>query len=208
MNHNPTYVYAEALLLLHTTRSLIIDIYAGKENVIAKDEINREIEERHFDLRGESALREDRNRYVNSSLYELPNADHKGRGNGLSYWKIDHLELGTGNKWVYCFYFELDQYRAIRDKKWCWKCNIGRTGEDPFNRIRDQTSGAPKAPIISLLIRTDDEQTLESYIHNILKGKGRHLTNTDTNEDFLTCPSEVARIFFESPYFSGKKIGL
>lgn len=208
MIHNPTYVYAEALLLLHTTRSLIIDIYAGKENVIAKDEINREIEERHFNLRGESALRDDRNRYVSRSLGELPNACHRGRGQGLSYWRIDHLELGTGNKWVYCFYSEPDQYKAMRDKKWCWKCNIGRTGNDPFNRIRNQTSGAPKAPIIPLLIRTDDEKALETYIHSILKARSRHLTNTDTNEDFLTCPSEVVQIFFDSPYFSGNKITL
>ena len=208
MNHTPTYVYAEALLLLHTTKSLIIDIYAGKENVIAKDEINREIEERHFNLRGESALRDDRNRYVNRSLRELPNAGHSGRGSGLSYWKIDHLELGTGDKWVYCFYFEPNQHRAMRDKKWCWKCNIGMTSKDPFNRIRNQTSGAPKAPIIPLLIRTDDEKALETYIHSILKARGRHLTNTDTNEDFLTCPSEVARIFFDSPHFSGERIPL
>jgi hypothetical protein len=208
MNHNPNYVYAEALLLPHTTRSLVIDIYAGKENVIAKDEINREIEERHFNLRGESALRDDRNRYVSRSLRELPNAYHRGRGRGLSYWKIDHLELGTGNKWVYCFYFEPDQYKAMRDKKWCWKCNIGRTSNDPFNRIRDQTSGAPKAPIIPLLIRTDDEKALETYIHSILKARSRHLTNTNTNEDFLTCPSEVARIVFDSPHFNGKKIAL
>ena len=208
MNHNPTYEYAEIPLLLPITRSLIIDIYAGKENVITKDEINREIEERHFALRGESASRDDRNRYVSNSLRQLPNAHHRGRGKDLSYWKIDHLELGTGNKWVYCFYFELDQYRARRDKKWCWKCNIGRTGNDPFNRIRNQTSGAPKAPIIPLLIRTDDEKVLETHIHSILKVRGRHLTNTDTNEDFLTCPSEVARIFFESPYFSGERIVL
>ena len=208
MNHNPTYEYAGIPLLLPITRGLIIDIYAGKEHAITKDEINREIEERHFNLRGESASRDDRNRYVNRSLGGLPNAGHRGRGKGLSYWRIDHLELGTGNKWVYCFYFEPDQYKAMRDKKWCWKCNIGRTGNDPFKRIRDQTSGAPKAPIIPLLIRTDNERTLELYIHSILKTKGRHLTNTDTNEDFLTCPSEVARIFFDSPYFSGERIAL
>lgn len=208
MNHNPTYEFAGLLLSLRSTRSLIIDIYAGKENITTKDVINREIEERHFDLRGESASREDRNRYVSNSLGQLSNARHRGRSNGLSHWKIDYLELGTGNKWVYCFYFESDQYKAMRDKKWCWKCNIGRTGNDPFNRIRDQTRGDPKAPVIPLLIRTDDERTLELHIHSILKTRGRHLTNTNTNEDFLTCPSEIARIFFDSSYFSGEKIAL
>ena len=206
MNHNPTYEYAGIPLFMRSTRSLIIDIYAGKELASAKDEINRDIEERHLDLSGEPAERDARNRYVSRALGELPNAGHKGRGNGLSYWKIDHLELGTGNKWVYCFYFERDQYRAIRDKKWCWKCNIGRTVNDPRRRIMEQTRGAPKAPIIPLLMRTNDDIGLERHIHDTLKAKGRHLPNTDTNEDFRTCPSEVARIFFESPYFSGKKI--
>ena len=208
MNHNPNYEYAGVPLSLRSTRCFIIDIYGGKALACAKDEINRDIERRHLDLRGELASRGDRNRYVNSALGELPNADHKGRVKDLSYWRIDHLELGTGNKWVYCFYFEVDQYRAIRDKKWCWKCNIGRTGDDPLNRIRDQTSGAPDAPIIPLLIRTDDERTLERYIHDILKERGRHLTNTSTHEDFLTCPSEIARIFFNSPHFRGESIPL
>lgn len=208
MNHNPTYEYAGVPLLIRSTRSLIIDIYAGKENAISKDEINREIEERHLDLRGKPAAREDRDSYVNRSLRELPNASHKGRGKGLSYWRIDYLELGTGNKWVYCFYFESDQHRAIRDKKWCWKCNIGRTGNNPRGRIMTQTRGEPRAPIIPLLMRTDDETALERHIHDTLKERGKHLQNTNTNEDFLTCPSEVARIFFDSSYFSGKRIVL
>ena len=208
MNHNPTYEFAGIPLSLRSTRSLIIDIYAGKELACAKDEINRDIEKRHLALRGEPASRGDRNRYVSSSLGELPSASHKGRVKGLSYWRIDHLKLGTGNKWVYCFYFESDQYRAIRDKNWCWKCNIGRTRNDPFGRIRDQTSGAREHPIIPLLIRTDDERILERYVHDTLKERGRHLKNTNTNEDFLTCPSEVARIFFNSSHFSGRRIPL
>ena len=207
MNHNPNYEYAGVPLSLRSTKSLIIDIYAGKENAIARDEMNLDIEERHWDLGGQPALK-DTDYYVRSSLRKLPNAGHKGRVKDLSYWRIDRLELGTGNKWVYCFYFERDQYRATRDKKWCWKCNIGRTGDDPIDRIRAQIRDAPKYPIIPLLIKTNDEKTLELYIHSILKTRDRHLTNTDTNEDFLTCPSEVARIFFDSPYFTGEKISL
>ena len=207
MNHNPNYVYAEALLLLHTTKSLIIDIYAGKENAIARDEMRLDIEERHLDLRGQSTPN-DPDYYVRKALSELPNAEHREYVNRCSYWVTNRLELGTGDKWVYCFYFERDQYKATRDKKWCWKCNIGRTRNDPFGRIGKQIRDAPKYPIIPLLIRTDDEKALERHIHDTLKAERRHLTNTNTNEDFLTCPSEVARIFFDSPFFSGKKISL
>ena len=55
-------------------------------------------------------------------------------------------------------------------------------------------------PIVPLLIRTDDEMVLERHIHNTLRAEHRHLQNTNTNEDFLTCPSEVAQIFFDSPH--------
>lgn len=207
MDRNPTYEYAGIPLSSRSTKSLIIDLYAGKEHAIARDEMNRDIEERHLDLRGQPAVN-DTDRYVRRALSGLPNAEYREYVNGCSYWKTNHLELGTGNKWIYCFYFERDQHRAIRDKKWCWKCNIGRTRNDPFDRIRDQTRDAPKYPIIPLLIQTDDELTLERYIHNTLKTKRRHLQNTDTNEDFLTCPSEVARIFFKSPHFSSERIPL
>ena len=207
MDRNPTYEFAGVPLSLRSTRSLILDMYAGRELAFAKDEMSRDIEERHLGLRGQPASN-DSDYYVRNSLYGLPNAEHREYVDGCSYWKTNHLELGTGNKWVYCFYFERDQNRAIRSNKWCWQCNIGRTRNDPFDRIRDQTRDAPKAPIIPLLIRTNDERTLESYIHNTLKAKRRHLQNTDTNEDFLTCPSEVARIFFKSPHFSGEKIPL
>ena len=52
------------------------------------------------------------------------------------------------------------------------------------------------------------DSEIKSRNQHTLKASDRHLTNTDTNEDFRTCPSEVARIFFDSPYFSGKKIVL
>ena len=207
MNHNPTYEYAGIPLSLRSTKSLIIDLYAGKEHAIARDEMNRDIEERHLDLRGRPAS-SDTDGYVRRALSGLPNAEYKEYVNGFSYWKINRLELGTGNNWVYCFYFQRDQYRSTRDRKWCWKCNIGMTANNPFDRIKTQTSGAAEDPIIPLLIRTDDETALERHIHDILKERGRHLTNTNTNEDFLTCPSEVARIFFDSPHSSGEKISL
>ena len=207
MNHNPTYKYARIPLSPRSTKSLIIDLYAGKEHAIARDEMNRDIEERHLDLRGQPTLN-DTDYYVRKALSGLPNAEHREYVNGCSYWITNCLELGTGNKWVYCFYFERDQYRATRDGKWCWKCNIGRTSKDPLDRIKEQIRDAPKYPIIPLLIKTDDEKALERYIHRTLKEKRRHLTYTDTNEDFLTCPSEVAQIVFDSPHFNGERIPL
>lgn len=207
MNHNPTYQYAGIPLSTRSTKSHIIDLYAGKAYAIARDEMCQDIAERHLDLRGQPTVN-DPDYYVRKALGELPNAKHREYVNGCSYWITNRLELGNGDKWVYCFYFERDQYRATRDKNWCWKCNIGRTRNDPFDRIREQIRESPQNPIIPLLIKTDDEIALERHIHTILKAERRHLDNTNTTEDFLTCPSEVARIFFDSPYFSGKSIPL
>ena len=208
MNNTSDYLYAGVPRAPRSTRRLIIDLYAGNDLAVAKNEINQKIEERHVALRGEPASASGMRDLIGNALQVLPNTSHRGTTNRQSYWRINRLELGTGNNWIYCFYFSREQNIAIRDRKWYWKCNIGRTANDPFDRIKEQTRSAAENPIIPLLIRTDDEQTLERHIHDTLKARGRHLQNTNTNEDFLTCPSEVARIFFDSPYFSGEKVSL
>ena len=208
MNNNLAYQYVGVPRAPRITKSLIIDLYAGMGTGVPTDQIEQEIEEHHQAFGGLAGPAEGRQKYVQNALGQLPNAKHLVVVGGRSFWKINHLELGTGNNWVYCFYFTSDQNPAVRGGKWYWKCNIGMTANDPFGRIREQTRNAAKDPIVPLLIKTDDEQVLERHIHNFLKERGRHLTNTNTNEDFLTCPSEVARIFFESPYSSGKRIAL
>ena len=208
MNNKLGYQYAGVPRSPGATRSLIINLYSGKSLGIPKDQINEEIEDHHQALSGLAVPQRGRQTYVSQALGKLPNANFQAFVGGRSYWKINHLELGTGNNCVYCFYCSREQNMAIRDKKWYWKCNIGRTANNPFDRIREQTGNAAEDPIIPLLIRTDDETALERHIHDILKERGRHLTNTNSNEDFLTCPSEVARIFFDSPYFSGERISL
>ena len=208
MNNASDYLYAGVPRSPGATKSLIINLYAGKRHGIPKDQINEEIENYHQALTGLPVPQSGRQTYVRNALGKLPNANFQAFVDGRSYWKINHLELGTGNNWVYCFYFERAQNTAIREGKWFWKCNIGMTANNPFDRIKTQTSGAAEDPIIPLLIRTDDETALERHIHDILKARGRHLQNTNTNEDFLTCPSEVARIFFDSPHFSGERISL
>ena len=208
MNNNLGYRYAGVPRSPGATKSLIINLYAGKHLGVPTDQMEQEIEDYHQALTGLPVPENSRQKYVRNALGQLPNANFQAFVGGRSYWKINHLELGTGNNWVYYFYFEREQNTAIHDKKWCWKCNIGMTANNPYDRIKAQTSGAREDPIIPLLIKTDDEQALERHIHDTLKERGRHLTNTDTNEDFLTCPSEVARIVFKSPHFIGEKISL
>lgn len=208
MNNTPDYPYAGVPRAPRSTRRLIIDLYAGEALAATKNEINQKIEERHIALRGLPASERDMRALIGNALGVLPNTSYRGATGGQSFWKIDTLELGNGNHWVYCFYFPRDRNRAIGNNSWCWKCNIGRTGNNPFARIREQTNGAAERPIIPLLMRIEDELALERHIHGILRERGRHIENTNTNEDFLTSPSEVAQIFFESTHFSGERISL
>ena len=179
-------------LTIKSARSLIVDLYAGHPEAPDKNQIIDTVEQRHLALEGRS---EGINvtRYVSAALRQLPNAQHGGVSNRRSFWRIERQELGTGGGWVYLFYDLENQQDAINRRRWIWKCNIGQTRQrDPIDRIRQQTG---TNSIVPLLIRTDDPLTLEGQIHSRLREFGRQLDNTGTNEDFLTCPSEVAEIY-------------
>ena len=179
-------------LTIKSVRTLIIDLFAGHSQAPDKNQIIEKVEQRHLALEGRSN-QVNLDRYVSRALGQLPNAKHGGVSNRRSFWRIERQELGSGSSWVYLFYDLDDQVDAINRRLWGWKCNIGHTRQsNPIDRIRQQMG---RNPIVPLLIKTNDPGTLESQIHNRLRGLGRQLDNTGTNEDFLTCPSEVVEIY-------------
>ena len=173
-------------------QTLIIDLFAGHPEAPDKNQIIEKVEQRHLALEGRShAVNLDSS--VSRALGELPNAKHGGFANRRSFWRIERSVLGSGDSWVYLFYDPDDQVDAINRRLWSWKCNVGQTGKsDPIDRIRQQ---AARNTVVPLLIKTDDPRTLESQIHNRLRELNTQLVNTGTNEDFLTCPSQVAEIY-------------
>ncbi len=179
-----------------SARGLIIDQYAGHKGASSKVEIIKGVSERHEKLGG-LPPEGTKDALVSVALQNLPNAEHRATVNRESYWSIGPLELGSGGEWVYCFYFPQNQRLAIRGSIWLWKCNVGHTKRDPFERIQEQTLSAAEDPIIPLLIRTEDATTLEREVHDKLKTEGKHLSDTNTTEDFLTSPSDVAKIYFK-----------
>lgn len=185
----------------------ILDRYAGESDAFNKNDIIGELKERHESLGGQPTEDDLVRKKVGLALGKLPNATFIATVQKIAYWKIGTLEIGAGAKWVYCFYYAEDRNRALQTKSLRWRCNIGRTERDPIARIKQQIDESKGNFIVPLLVLTDGDLALESYVHGVLKKYQRQLTDENRNEDFETCPSEVADIVFKSPYFVGKKIG-
>ncbi|MDE0424751.1 MAG: GIY-YIG nuclease family protein [Candidatus Poribacteria bacterium] len=104
--------------------------------------------------------------------------------------------IGSGNSSVYLYYYP--QYRESSESKGekVWKCKIGKTKHrEADGRVRGQATGLPESPKIGLHIKTDWSKEIEDIIHNILKVRGKHITDAPGTEWFLTSPNEVEEIY-------------
>ena len=132
---------------------------------------------------------------------------------GNQVWRIakkNQWIFGEGAHWVYLYYFPQDKQDAKSKGKSVWECKIGKTdGVDqngkikydaPETRVKNQTRGTPKPPIIALLFRTDLHAAMEKAIHGILTLHGKHLPRAQGNEWFLTNPIEVTEIVANIDY--------
>ena len=124
----------------------------------------------------------------------------KLQGNGVAEynppngWQISERTIGSGENWVYLYYFPSHRETAESRGESVWPCKIGKTDGDPYRRVRQQTQGAWERPTIGILIRTDASLDMERTIHAILTLRGRHEEDAQGTEWFTTCPSEVEAI--------------
>ena len=105
-------------------------------------------------------------------------------------------KLGTGGEAVYLYYFPT--YRRIAEllDQPYWPCKIGKAKDDPVHRVSQQIGDQhPEKARIALILWTQDCQTLEDDIHNVLKRDGRQIEDAIGTEWFLTHPSEVSAIY-------------
>ncbi len=131
------------------------------------------------------------------------------------YWRIakrNQWIFGEGKHWVYLYYFPQDKQDAEPKAKRqsIWQCKIGRAngvnkkGRRVFNaperRVKSQTSGCPKTPIIGLLFRTNRHVALEKAIHGILTVREQDIPQNQGTEWFLTNPCEVVEIVAKIDY--------
>ena len=128
-------------------------------------------------------------------------------------WRIaksNQWIFGTGKHWVYLYYFSRDKSDAASKGLSLWECKIGRADgvnkkgrrvyDAPERRVKSQTSGCPKTPIIGLLFRTNRHVALEKAIHGILTVREQDIPQNQGTEWFLTNPCEVVEIVAKIDY--------
>lgn len=105
-------------------------------------------------------------------------------------------EEEEGKDSVYLFYYPT--YRELAEKKGeeLWQCKIGMTVDNVKKRVGGQTTGNPEEATIALEFKTDRPTELESTLHEILKLRGRHITEGKGVEWFKTNPDEVEQIYY------------
>ncbi len=108
----------------------------------------------------------------------------------------DHRQIGEGNHCVYLYYLPSLKENAELKGEDKWKCKIGRSKyPDPSIRTNQQTIGLPEQTEHGLTILTNKPEELESAIHEILKGFGRHIADAPGKEWFTTSPNEIESLY-------------
>lgn len=107
--------------------------------------------------------------------------------------------IGSGNQFVYLYYFPIYRLYAKLTRSADWPYNIGRTIGDVKYKISQQIGEQlPEKPEIALIIKTDDCDSLETEIHDELKRRGKWLDPASENvlgvEWFLTNSAEIEGI--------------
>jgi hypothetical protein len=99
------------------------------------------------------------------------------------------LTIGKGENFVYVYYYNTyKKYAEINGLK-SWECKIGRSENNPLQRIFSQSGTCyPELPHIALIIRCDNSLQLETTIHNILKCRGKWIDDAPGTEWFFTFP--------------------
>ena len=134
----------------------------------------------------------------------------KRSGTRLSTTKVENKvdssgteHIGEGDEFVYLYYFRTyKKYAESKDLNY-WQCNIGLTKDSPEDRVASQIGGQlPEKATLSLVMQTNDCETLEKLIHCELKRREQWL-NPEAGADvigeewFSTNPAEVKDIFME-----------
>ena len=106
--------------------------------------------------------------------------------------------IGTGDNAVYVYYYDVYQELSKAKGLSIWECKVGRTDRDPINRVLGQAGTCyPELPHIALIIKCADSSVLEAALHNILKMRGRWISDAPGTEWFMTTPQEIKDIYLK-----------
>ncbi|MCE2400358.1 GIY-YIG nuclease family protein [Candidatus Poribacteria bacterium] len=207
---NDQYKYFEKTLTPNIARELIQELFAGQ--TVQKQEIMRVVVEKHLERGGLPTIAQ-RNNPVTLGLWHMKREGQADSSSGDN-WVIptssqddesvdaeqDDLDpekiIGSGKQAVYLYYYPAYQRLAELQGKEIWACKIGKSRNDPVNRIVSQTRTAlPEFPEVGLIIKTDQLNLMEKTIQNILKLRGKQMDDAPGKEWFITSPSEVERVY-------------
>ena len=125
-------------------------------------------------------------------------------------WRYGHTDqwiFGTGENWIYLYYFPQEKRDAEEKGSSVFPSKIGKADgvsrnghikyDAPEKRVESLTRGAREIAKIPLLFRTDSHTTLETAIHKHLELQDKRIRNRPSKEWFLTNPLEVVIIVAE-----------
>jgi hypothetical protein len=82
---------------------------------------------------------------------------------------VADVVIGEGPASVYLYYLPTYRTRAQERGEKRWPCKIGRTDQNPLQRVLSQAATAlPEKPIIAVAFRTKYSAALETAFHSIL----------------------------------------
>lgn len=205
INYRNEYPYDNMELTGIAAKYHIQNQFVGKKSTSKREIINKVVLCHERFGGSETPIDSVEQRVGNALINGLPHALAKGTVRGDSFWSINLFDIGHGDKFVYCWYYERDQEEAFKNKRIHWRCNIGRNDSDPVERIKAQIDKSRGEYIIAVVARTDNNHSLETDIHDVLKQEGRQIKDKGKNEDFMTCPAEVAQILYGSTHIQVDK---
>ena len=198
------YKYVNRRLIPTIAAELIVELFADKGE-IEKSGIAETVLEVHLDRGGAPPMRQIKRKY-SSALHDVV---YEGlsmlKRNGQStYRRVDlwtiqtQSVLGDGSESVYLFYYPSIRQISIDRGEPHWKCKIGRTEGDPYQRVVKQVKSAtavPESPQIGLVIKPEDCVSLERALHSILDIQGKKAKDAMGEEWYITSPKEVTDIY-------------
>ena len=196
MNTNYEYKYKGKNFTIEAAMHIIQSTHRTKRSITKLTDIMQYAIKHHEEKGGYFATMPIKP-LVEKALYRL---EKNGYAHHISHerWELpkhNQRIYGTGDQFVYLYYFDTYKQSALQNEHLYWRCKIGETTKKPEKYIKVRGTNMPEKPIIALLLRTHDCSNLEKFIHAALKLKGRHIKDTLGNEWFLTNPDEVAQLF-------------
>jgi len=121
---------------------------------------------------------------------------------------IADVVIGEGRASVYLYYLPTYRSRAEECGENRWPCKIGRTDQNPLQRVLSQAATAlPEKPVVAVVFRTKYSAALETAFHSVFTLRGLAVQDAPGTEWFLTSPDEVIALakVFDPASFAEKK---